>query len=344
VGAGGRSDSIGAHYHDLQGKRHTIMWEVLETAKRVAAQSTQVQIDSQALISFSHTLLEEGIEAPGWDQLYHFHGSGEETVSYFLVLDAINFCFWPPPGEPKWEIAYRSNRVSGYYGLAASLKQALTSGIPLTSAEFLSALSLEGLKAMLDGRGTLQLLGQRLQNLNELGRFLLHAYEGEAYRLVEAAQNSAVRLVRLLAERLSSFRDTAPYRDYTVFFYKRAQLFVADLYGAFGGELWGRFGDIENLSAFADYKLPQVLRHLGILRYRSDLARKVDQKIYLGSGSPEEVEIRANTIWAVEVIRQNVSQEGKDLRAFEIDWILWNLGQQAAYTAKPYHRTVTIFY
>jgi hypothetical protein len=320
------------------------MREVLETVKQVAKRSSQVQIDRQALKFFCQKLLEEGMETPSWDQFYHFHGSGEETVSYLLVLDSINFCFWPPPGEPTWEIAYLSSRLSGYYGLAASLKQAVESGTPLTKAEFLSALSLEELKDILGGRGALQLLRQRVQNLNELGRFLLEAYGGEAYRLVDAAQNSAVRLVQLLAEGLSSFRDTAHYQGCKIFFYKRAQLFAADLYGAFRGEDWGRFKDIEELTAFADYKLPQVLRHLGIFQYTSDLARNVDQEIYLEPGSTAEVEIRANTIWAVELIRQELSRAGKDVRAFEIDWALWNLGQHAEYRTKPYHRTATIFY
>jgi len=320
------------------------MREVLETAERVTAQSTQVQISQQALVSFSCKLLEEGIEPSPWNQGYHLHGSGEEMVSYLLVLDTINFCFWPPTGEPKWEIEYLSSGLSGYYGLAACLKRAVASGIPLTRAGFLAALTLEDLKEILGGRGSLQLLEERLRNLNELGSFLLEAYAGEAWRLVEAAQKSAVRLARLLAEGLSSFRDTAHYQDCEVFFYKRAQLFAADLYGAFRGERWGCFTDIEKLTAFADYKLPQVLRHLGILHYTPDLAKKVDQGIYLEPGSPAEVEIRANTIRAVELIRQEMNRRGKNLKAFEIDWILWNLGQIGEYRTKPYHRTVTIFY
>lgn len=320
------------------------MLEVLETVKQVADRSLHVQIDPQTLLSFSRKLCEEEIETPVLHVLCHYDGSGEEMVSYFLVLDAINFCFWPPPGEAKWEIAYLASRLSGYYGLAASLKQAYESGVPLTSAAFLSQLSFEEFKKVLGGRGTLQLLGERLQNLKELGKFLLEQYAGEAWRLVEAAQHSVVRLVRLLAEGLPSFRDIAAYEGYKVFFYKRAQLFAADLYGAFRGEHWGRFRDMEKLTAFADYKLPQVLRHHGILRYSSDLAGKVDQKIPLAAGSSEEVEIRANTIWAVELIRQEMIRAGKELRAFEIDWMLWNLSQHAAYATKPYHRTVTIFY
>jgi len=35
---------------------------------------------------------------------------------------------------------------------------------------------------------------------------------------------------------------------------------------------------------------------------------------------------------------------GKDVTASEIDWLLWNLGQDDQFRAKPYHRTVTTFY
>jgi hypothetical protein len=40
-----------------------------------------------------------------------------------------------------------------------------------------------------------------------------------------------------------------------VFFYKRAQIFVADVYGAFAGEGIGSFGDIDQLTMFADYRV-----------------------------------------------------------------------------------------
>jgi hypothetical protein len=101
---------------------------------------------------------------------------------------------------------------------------------------------------------------------------------------------------------------------------------------------------MDNVTAFADYKLPQVLRHVGVLQYNPSMDNKVDQGIFLEAGSPEEIEIRANTIWAVELIRQELTQMGKKLRAFEIDWILWNLGQESQFKIKPYHRTKTIFY
>lgn len=321
-----------------------MMWEVLETAKSVAKKSRRVRIDKQALARFSRKLLADGIKVPPWDSLYHFCGSGADTVSYLLVLDSLNFCFWPEPGKARWEIEYESRKLSGYYALAASLKQAVESGIPITRAEYLAELTLSGLKQILGGQGELPLMGHRFQILNEVGRVLLDEYEGQAIKLVEAAGRSAIKLARLLVEKLPSFRDVAKYLDYEVFFYKRAQIFASDLYGAFDGKDWGSLEDIDKLTAFADYKLPQVFRHLGIFDYAEPLAQKVDQEIYLEAGSPEEVEIRANTIWAVELIRQELEQGGKGLRAFEVDWILWNLGQHADFRKNPYHRTLTIFY
>ena len=220
----------------------------------------------------------------------------------------------------------------------------MESGIPLSRADYLAGLSVDQLKEILGGHGELLLLDHRRKILNELGRVLVETYDGEALNLVETAEHSAVALARLLAEELSSFRDEATYSGSKVYFYKRAQIFAADLYGTFGGRHWGRFEDMDRLTAFADYKLPQVLRHMGIFVYAPALARKIDQKRLLEPGSPEEVEIRANTVWAVELMRQALEKKGKRLRAFEIDWILWHLGQDPAFKVKPYHRTVTIFY
>ncbi|RLB15575.1 MAG: hypothetical protein DRG35_03920 [Deltaproteobacteria bacterium] len=320
------------------------MNKVLKSTRHVTKRIQQVTIDKQALVDFLRKLIEDGIEIPSWNYDYHFFDGGHKTVAYLLILDSINFCFWPNPGAEKWEVQYKSETLSGYYALAASLKKAIESGISITDAHYLSELNLSTLKQILGGKGELQLMEERIRILNELGAFLISRYNGEANRLMEAAENSTLKLVELLVENLHSFRDEAEYYDTKIYFYKRAQIFAADLYGAFAGKDWGFFKDIDNLTAFADYKLPQVLRHVGVFQYSPSLEHKVDNNILLDPGSPEEIEIRANTIWAVELIRLQLKRMGRNLRAFEIDWILWNLGQQRKFKEKPYHRTVTIYY
>ena len=321
-----------------------MMFEVLATAKSVAEKSRHVRINHEALEKFSHDLAKGSSPVPNWDAEHHFKGNDEEVVAYLLAVDAVNFCFWPPPGESKWEISYKRKVYSGYYGLSISLKKALESEIPITDASFLTSLTLKQLEDLLLGTGVLQLVEERLRNLQEIGRVLLDKYNGRASELVAAAGGSAINLVRRLAADFSTFCDHASYHGQKVFFYKRAQLFVADLNGAMGGKGLGSFRDMKELTAFADYKLPQVLRHVGVFEYSPGLTEKVDRMIPLDPGSEEEVEIRASTIWAVELIRQEMTRLGKEVRASEIDWLLWNLGQDDAFRAKPYHRTVTTFY
>lgn len=320
------------------------MFEVRERAQWVAEQGTLVRIDSRAVARFAENLLSQEMDVPPWDEFHHFRGSDEETVAYLLVLDTLNFCFWPPRGNERWEVEYQGNWFSGYYALALALKKALEAGFPLADSQALVGLSMDALQRILSGRGTLQLMDRRIENIRELGRSLLENFQGKAHELVASAQESAVALVRILSDSISSFKDVAAYQGRKVFFYKRAQLFAADLHGAFKGKDWGAFHDLEELTAFADYKLPQVLRQIGVFEYAPGLAEKVDRMIKLEPGSEEEVEIRANTIWAVELIRQEMKLFGKEVTASGIDWLLWNLGQEDRFRAKPYHRTVSTFY
>ena len=54
-----------------------------------------------------------------------------------------------------------------------------------------------------------------------------------------------------------------------VHFYKRAQILVADLWAAFGCQTadnghFASFVDVGKLTMFADYRVPQILRHVGV--------------------------------------------------------------------------------
>lgn len=70
-------------------------------------------------------------------------------------------------------------------------------------------------------------------------------------KLVEKAEHSAGKLVNLIVKEFPSFEDTARYEGRRVRLLKRAQIFVADLYGAFQGEGLGYLPDIGHLTMFA---------------------------------------------------------------------------------------------
>lgn len=71
------------------------------------------------------------------------------------------------------------------------------------------------------------------------------------------------------------FRDTVVYNGMLVHFYKRAQILVGDVWAAYGRHTMINsaaegsddnpfsFYDMKELTMFADYRVPQILRHMG---------------------------------------------------------------------------------
>ena len=113
-------------------------------------------------------------------------------------------------------------------------------------------------------------------------------------------------------------------------FYKRAQIAAAGL---------GRPG-VERLTAFADNLVPHVLRLDGVLAFDDDLVDRIEREELLAHGSPEEVEIRACAVHAVERL---VAAHGATTAA-AVDDVLWNRGAAPRYKARPRHRSRTTAY
>lgn len=313
---------------------------VLSSTRDVVERSRYVRLDEGAIAAIAPGLARR-IQAPEWNRTHHFVDGAERTANWLLVLDALNFSFW---GEPRWRVEVGGERLDGYHALAAALKRAVDEGTPITDAEYLSNITVADLGRVLRGENTIPMIERRVENLREVGEVLLAKYEGSFARLIDGCGGSAVRLIDRLVTDFLSFDDVGEFEGRVVRFYKRAQILVADLHGAFGGEKWGRFTDMEQLTAFADYKLPQILRHMGLMAYIASLAEKVDNRFLLPPGSREEIEIRANTIWAVELLRRELLRHGSDLTAYQLDWWLWNEAQRFGPADKPYHLVRTVNY
>lgn len=316
-----------------------ILQKVIDTTLLAVQEAAHVFIDEARARNLAARLA-EGVPPPPWHGPEHFFDGTENTVQWIFVLDTINHCFWAPGGATRWTFDYLGSRLDGYAALAASLKVALINGKPVLDAGFLSRLTARGLGEILGGEGELLLMEERAASLREAGRVLLAEYGGSFKNVVDAAGGSVQALVEILVRDFPSFRDAAFYRGREIFFLKRAQLLAADLFSAFRGEGYGRFHDTESLTAFADYKLPQVLREMGVLVYSEDLAEKVDNLEELAPGAGKEVEIRAATVIAVEKMRESLPGAS----AMELDHRLWRAGQEKEFLKRPYHRTRTIFY
>ena len=230
--------------------------------------------------------------------------------------------------------------------MTSALREAFEEGSTVLDPAHLAEITEDEAAGLLHGAvriGEIPLLAERTAILQEVGKALVATYAERPERLVEEAAGSAERLIRSLIARFPSFRDEATYGGERIGFYKRAQILVADLCGCFGGTGPGRFHDLPTLTAFADYKLPQILRHVGVVAYAPDLAARVDRRAWIDAGSPEEVEIRAATIVAVERLKEALQALGRPLLAIEIDWLLWQAAQRRP-GMRPHHRTLTTRY
>ena len=111
--------------------------------------------------------------------------------------------------------------------------------------------------------------------------------------MIKAADHSAAALVNLLAEDFSCFNDVTRFENRkSVRFLKRAQILCADLWAAFEGEGYGQFSDIDKITIFADYRIPQMLNALGCLWYNPLLDSAIRQKQTIESGHRWEIQLR----------------------------------------------------
>ncbi|KAI7498394.1 hypothetical protein KC367_g5090 [Hortaea werneckii] len=169
-------------------------------------------------------------------------------------------------------------------------------------------------------------------------------------RLIETADRSAGKLVNLLAKHFECFRDETRFDGKKVRLLKRAQIFVADLWAAFGGKGYGEFQDIDHITMFADYRVPQMLHSLNVLTYSPPLDNRVRRWEPLESGHSWEIQLRGCSIWAVEMIRREIEREHPEagMNAVLIDFFLYDLAKEkermAGGLAMPHHRTRSIWY
>ena len=186
---------------------------------------------------------------------------------------------------------------------------------------------------------------ERVRLVQEVGQVLCKLYEGKAINMIKDAENSAVKLVNLITEKFPGFRDSSIYCGSQVFFYKRAQILVSDLWASHGRDPTF-LPDIDALTMFADYRVPQILREKGVLEYSTALSDMIDREVEIESGSKRESEVRASTVVAVDDLCDLLKERGNTFKVVECDWVLWQMGEAALVSGsmRPCHRTRTIFY
>ncbi len=319
------------------------MINVLETTKFVVENSRLVKISKSQIEKLTSTINSNDLATTesGWT---HYQCSYDELVKLLYIFNSVNFCYWAGKNEPKWTVEFGEEKIDGSMALFRCIEEEAKKNPRFTEAKVLASLSEDEWKRVIKGNVEIPLFKKRLECLRELGRVLDSDFGGSYTAVVQQSGGSAIRLLDLLINKFPKFNDSALFENREVGFYKRAQLLVKGVSDAMA--LSGRepLSDLDKLTAFADYKIPQLLRRLGIIEYVPKLAQKIDSYELIASETREEVEIRANTVWAVEMIRQDLSKRFGQVTSAQVDTMLWKKSQEKTGDEKPYHRTLTIAY
>ncbi|MCW3041190.1 MAG: hypothetical protein JWM31_3095 [Solirubrobacterales bacterium] len=299
----------------------TLPDEVRAHCAAVAASATAVRIDESAL-----TRIADGgwdVADPGLDARSHLLDAEPEDVAMAMLIgDAVNFgSGWFPTLRKRVDHA-TGRPLSGSITIATALVEHYRAH-GVWRPEQLRRTRTDVLAAVLGQRPDHELMSLYAQAMRALGSFL---GDRTALGFVAEAGGSAATLARSLADGMALFADHG--------FYKRAQITANDL--ALAGV--ARFGDLDELTIFADNLVPHVLRCEGVLVYDVALAEHVDAGRTLPLGRWER-EIRGCAVHACEQLAPALGVPPRVL-----DTWLWNRGQDAAMKARPRHRCRNVFY
>jgi hypothetical protein len=245
----------------------------------------------------------------------------EAAAAFAICMNAINF------GSGWWPTIRKRPGLSGYSTMAAGVGERFDSEGPW-SGEELVAMSAADMAAVLGQDPEHPLMEQFAAALRDVGAHLLEDHGGSYLAIAEGT-----RSIPDLAATFGgweSFADVSEYEGGRVPFYKRAQLAAADLCRAGVAEPRG----VERLTAFADNLVPHVLRVDGVIDLDPALATRIEAEDLLVHGSPEEVELRACAVQAIEVLSAAAS-----LSPAAIDSALWHRGRDRRYKSLPRTRS-----
>eukprot|EP01116_Phalansterium_solitarium_P024396 TRINITY_DN8937_c0_g1_i1.p1 TRINITY_DN8937_c0_g1~~TRINITY_DN8937_c0_g1_i1.p1 ORF type:complete len:336 (+),score=93.01 TRINITY_DN8937_c0_g1_i1:95-1102(+) len=331
---------------------------VLESAEFIVTHSRDVVISAPA-VERAAAVLYDAMKAghfdlAGWRKnTLNPKELNDATVNWIFVVDTLNFSFYSDSDE-LFTASYGGFAYTGYWSLCACINRALEEGLPITTAAYMATISDDDIRRVFrsDSAVEVALIDRRRDVLREVGQVLLDKFDGSFVNCVRQANGSAKKLLDIIVSNFPCYRDESEFEGRTVQISKRSQILIADLWACFENTGLGRFDDIDVVTMFADYRVPQTLVYMGVLQYSDELMRALQSKENIEHGDRREIEIRGASIWAVELIRRKMKETyvlsgiEAPLNAIVIDFYLWGYAKDHAQKLAhiPIHRTRTTFY
>jgi hypothetical protein len=242
------------------------------------------------------------------------------ALCYFILLNSLNFCFWKTKDHPKWVYKFNNKLWDGALGLFAFFTDTFNYSNLENSLSYYQNKDQNNsfFQNQNFNSGFLLLANERQNILSKTAEVLLSLNKTSFQILYKAAEKSTDEFIIQILNFFPDYYDP---------FLKRAQLLAAMLQGYFKEYYTPFLKNIENLTLFADYKVPQTLERLGILNFSKDFCKMLNSNKIFRCSSKYELILRANTILAGEKILDSLNSTEKKCNAAELDYTLWELSQ-----------------
>ena len=334
----------------------------LDPMYRVSPLAKHVTLDLAKAVEWAQLMALESFEIPDWRE--SVFPSDELWMEFIFWTNSINFAFTDFKTGKSYELEYPAGKINkGAYAMMAAFKRAMDNGTPVLEAAFWKNVSWVKFMEIFKGNNLLPMMDQRIRSLRENGKVLGTKYQGKVENLFKASNFSCfvgrthTGLIELLTNEFYFFDSNAyPLPENSgvamISFNKRAQL-LCMMYAAramrdTSGTL-PQLKGYEHLSLPADYRVPQALRALGMIRYSTELSERIEQGKLSRAGSPEEMEIRFQSIIAAEELKTEINAirlgSGlKEITILELDYFLWGYGRKLGNQGQKHHLTETTAY
>ncbi len=210
--------------------------EILKSIEPVIENSKYVKINLDKLNNFCRTFKYGHIKHWLYVSPFDFSTLNDENkLNFLFVFNSISFSYW---GEPKWSIEMNGQKLGGAFSMLVALGRALDNGIPILNMDWLSNISNVDFEKITESDIKIPLLTERVNILRDVSLIVINKFDGKFSNVIRKANKDAIKLLDILVSDFKSFEDTSVYNKKQVFFYKRAQLLISDIYQVFKNKEW----------------------------------------------------------------------------------------------------------
>ena len=301
-------------------------------------------VDNSKYVSIDYNRVNDFVKDLGKPKYEHWYKeidlklSDKEWILLAFIIESMNFCFWQ---KPKWKIEYHGDIVSGSNALFYSVIREVENNSKFLNVEYLYNLTKEDFEKIFEAvEGNVPLIDERYSNFKEAVNFVHNNnnFYNDLYNI-----KSDVELLKYITGNLTSFDDKSMYKGKIIHFNKRATLLANDLF-YMSETIRKNLGNVNNLSGCADYGIPRTFRDYGILKYSKELKELIDNEKEIMHDSEMEIEIRANMLYVIELIKEELKNNNILINSVELDNLIWWIGKKNKDRKSVAHHTITIFY